>query len=74
MVKTYFCDNIKQIIKVDRSNLSPFAFLEKSAWYIGGETLQFTHKDKVVSFAMQLSEQESSKLLETFKRKIKQHS
>lgn len=72
--KIFFCDNIKQIIKVDRSNLSPFSFLEKSAWYIGGETLQFTHKDKVVPFAMQLSDQETAKLLDTFKRKIKQHS
>lgn len=72
--KSYFCSNITNIENIDRNNLHPLSFLEGSSWFIGGETIQFSHKDKTVRFGMQLSEKESSKLLEAFKKKIKQNS
>ncbi len=72
--KSYFCSNIKEVVKIEKNKLSPLAFLEGSSWFIGGETIQFTHKDRIVKFGMQLSEKEANKLLETFKKKIKQQS
>lgn len=72
--KTYFCSNIKHINKIERSKLSPLSFLESSSWFVGGETIRFTHNDKVIQFGMQLSDQEAQKLLDTFKKKVKLNS
>lgn len=72
--KSYFCSNIKSIEKIERNKLSPLSFLEFSSWFIGGETIRFLHDGKTIQFGMQLSDKESSKLLDTFKKKVKRNS
>lgn len=72
--KTFFCDNIKKLQKIEKNNLNPLTFLEGSSWFIGGETIQFLHEGKITQFGLQLSDKERDKLLETFKKKIKRNS
>ena len=72
--KTYFCNNIKHLEKIEKSKLSPLGFLEQSAWFVGGETVQFSHQNKIIRFGMQLSDKETNKLLDILKRKIKKNS
>lgn len=67
----YFCANIKNIHLLDKKDMSPLAFLENSFWFVGGETIGFYHKDKLVKLGKQLSKEEAKKLVAFLKKNVK---
>jgi hypothetical protein len=67
----YFCANIKNIYLLDKKDTSPLAFLENSFWFVGGETIGFYHKDKLVKLGKQLRKEEAKKLVEFLKKNVK---
>lgn len=67
----YFIENISGLGKIERSDKSFFGFIEKSFWFLGYETIGFEHKNKMIKFAMQLTQQETTKVLNLIQQKLK---
>ncbi len=67
----YFLQNIGTFKKVETSERSIMSSMEESFWVVGGERIYFEHLEKKIGVGMQLSPEETHRLLELLQRQLK---
>ena len=68
----YYIENITRLAVIDYSGRNFSKAYGKSFWIVGGETLSFDHKGKVISFAMQLEDEDRDALFRLIRSRFKE--
>lgn len=66
----YFLDNIDGFKRTDIAPRSFVAAMEDSFWVVGGERIYFEHLNRKQGLAMQLSEEDSKKLIQLLNQQL----
>lgn len=70
-MRRYFLDNMGPFEQIQRKETSFGLHFENSYWVVGGETICFTYRNKVIALARKLEDQEINKLIKVLQSRKK---
>jgi hypothetical protein len=70
-VNTYETSLVNQLNKVEQDKSSFITLLNNAFWMLGGETISFNYAAKEIRFGIQLSEEETKKIIFEIKQQLK---